>query len=141
MINKIHRRRRGVHCFLVPPPLCCVSRLTFTPLLFALASLNLLLPLPLSLLRLPLSLCRSSPVARLPLESRVPLFVLHANLEAHCLAILGELLSRCIISVFACARGFAVPETGNPFVFERRSRRPGVSLSLFDRNYFRDGTV
>lgn len=67
-------------------------------------------------------------VARLTLGSRVPLFVVHANLEAHCLTILGELLSRCIISVLAGVRGFAEPETGNPFVFERRSRRPTVSL-------------
>lgn len=50
MINKIHQRRRGVHCFLVSPPLDRLFCLAFALFLFVLKSTPLPLP-PLSLYR------------------------------------------------------------------------------------------
>lgn len=94
MINKIHQRRRGVPCFLDLLRRSCAFSLSLHPSSYA----------PLNAPPLRLSVPRWLLVY--PPESRARLPVLHANLEAHCLAILGELLSRCIISVFDGAHGF-----------------------------------
>lgn len=121
MINKIHQRRRGVHCFLVPPP-------PTAPFL----SLSLLVPksspirlshFPIDLIVVVVAFCS------LRLLSSVLLFlfmqILRRIVWRYWGEGRGELLSRCIISVFTGSRGLAEPsETGNPFVFEHRGGRP-----------------
>lgn len=46
MINKIHQRRRGVHCFLVSPPLDRLFCLAFALFLFSFVLKSTPLPLP-----------------------------------------------------------------------------------------------
>lgn len=120
MINKIHQRRRGVHCFLVPPPPTAPS-----------LSLSLLVPkssspIPIRLSRFRLHRRRFLPPPP-PLRISPPCSSLHANLEAHCLTILGrERGERTVIALhnFRVHRCSRPRRAGNPFVFERRGGRP-----------------
>lgn len=123
MINKIHQRRRGVHCFLVPPP-------PTAPFL-SLSLLPSLNPLPFVFLTSVFHIDLIVVVAfcSLRLLSSVLLFlfmqILRRIVWRYWGEGRGELLSRCIISVFTGSRGLAEPsETGNPFVFEHRGGRP-----------------
>lgn len=94
MINKIHQRRRGVHCFLVPPPA---------------PSLSLLPPksIPIRLSRFPIDFIVVAFCSVYPSPDFSSAFLSSCKSWGALSDDIGEeggLLSRCIISVFTGSR-------------------------------------